>query len=259
MIKYFLLKLSKNYISKWIVLLLDVSLVIISFVFAYFVRFNASFDFDLYNLLIQLPIIVGLALMSFILTGSFKGVIRYTGIRDIFNVFLGSSLLATFSIFIVLVNRVIELDQSFTIPISIIIIHYFINIFILTLSRFVLKALYEIISSETSSSTNVLIYGAGDSGILTYGALNKDTKSKFEVIAFIDDDRTKINKRIDRIEIISLDKINESYVKKNEINEVIISIQNISPNRLLEITDYFSSFQLNIKIVPPLSSWINGS
>lgn len=259
MIKYFLLKLSKNYISKWIVLLLDIFLVILSFVFAYFVRFNASFDFDLYNLLIQLPIIVGLALMSFILTGSFKGVIRYTGIRDIFNVFLGSSLLATFSIFIVIINRAIELDQSFTIPISIIIIHYFINIFILTLSRFVLKALYEIISSETSFSTNVLIYGAGDSGILTYGALNKDTKSKFEVIAFIDDDKTKINKRIDRIEIINLSRINESYIKKNEINEVIISIQNISPNRLLEITDYFSSFQLNIKIVPPLSSWIDGS
>jgi FlaA1/EpsC-like NDP-sugar epimerase len=245
--------------SKWIVLSLDVLLVIISFVFAYFVRFNASFNFDFWNLLIQLPIVVALAILSFVLTGSFKGIIRHTGIRDVFNVFLGGTLLAFLSISIVFVNRLFEFYEGFTIPISIIFIHYFVNIFILTLSRFVLKSLYEIISSETSSTVNVLIYGAGDSGILTYGALNKDSKSKYEVISFIDDDKNKVNKKIDRIEIINLNKVTKSYIEKNEINEIIISIQNISPNRLLEITDYFASFNLHIKIVPPLSSWIDGS
>ena len=259
MIRNFLLKLSKNYISKWIVLFIDVSLVIISFVYAYFVRFNASFDFDVQKLLVQIPVVFTLGVVSFILTGSFKGIIRHTGIRDVFNVFLGCTVFAALTIFVVLVNRVFDFSQSFTIPISIIIIHYFINIFFLTLSRFVLKALYEIISSETNASVNVLIFGAGDAGILTYGALNKDTKSKYEVIAFIDDDKNKINKRIDRIAIIGLNKVTEAYIKKNHIDEVIISIQNISPNRLLEITDYFSSFNLNLKIVPPLSSWIDGS
>lgn len=259
MIKFFLLKLSKNYLSKWIVLFLDVLLVIISFVFAYFVRFNASFDFDIVNLLIQLPIIIVLAVLSFVFTGSFKGIIRHTGIRDVFNVFLGGTLLASLSIFVVFVNRILEFHVEFTIPISIIIIHYFINIFVLTLSRFVLKSLYEIISSDVSKTTNVLIYGAGDSGILTYGALNKDTKSKYEVISFIDDDANKINKRIDRIAIINLNKVTKSYIEKNQIDEIIISVQNISPNRLLEITDYFATFKLHVKIVPPLSSWIDGS
>jgi FlaA1/EpsC-like NDP-sugar epimerase len=259
MIKFFLLKLSKNYLSKWIVLFLDVLLVIISFVFAYFVRFNASFDFDIVNLLIQLPIIIVLAVLSFVFTGSFKGIIRHTGIRDVFNVFLGGTLLASLSIFVVFVNRILEFHVEFTIPISIIIIHYFINIFVLTLSRFVLKSLYEIISSDVSKTTNVLIYGAGDSGILTYGALNKDTKSKYEVISFIDDDTNKINKRIDRIAIINLNKVTKSYIEKNQIDEIIISVQNISPNRLLEITDYFATFKLHVKIVPPLSSWIDGS
>lgn len=245
--------------SKWIVLSLDVLLVILSFIFAYFVRFNASFDFDFWNLLIQLPIVIALAILSFVLTGAFKGIIRHTGIRDIFNVFLGGTLLAFLSITVVLFNRFFDFYKGFTIPVSIIFIHYFVNIFILTLSRFVLKSLYEIISSETSTTVNVLIYGAGDSGILTYGALNKDAKSKYEVISFIDDDKNKVNKKIDRIEIINLNKVTKTYIEKNDISEIIISIQNISPNRLLEITDYFASFNLNIKIVPPLSSWIDGS
>lgn len=258
MIKKALLNLSKKYISRWAILFIDVLIVCVSFVFAYFIRFNASFNFELIELIVQLPIIIILALISFLVTGSFKGIIRHTGVRDVFNVFLGGTLLAFLSISIVFINALIGVNTEFTIPISIIIIHYFVNIFILTLSRFVLKSLYEIVSSEISATTNVLIYGAGDSGILTYGALNKDSKSKFEVISFIDDDKNKINKKIDRIEIISLNKVTKSYIDKNHINEIIISIQNISPNRLLEITDYFAPFKLNIKIVPPLSSWING-
>jgi len=259
MMKHFLLSLTKSYISRWIVLLIDIFLVIVSFLFAYFIRFNASFDFDLYNLIIQLPVIIVLSTLSFMLTGSFKGIIRHTGIRDVFNVFLGGTLLAVMTIFIVFANRIVNVYEGFTIPISIIIIHYFVNIFILTLSRFVLKAFYEIITSELSTTTNVLIYGAGSSGTLTYGALNKDAKSKYEVISFIDDDKNKINKRIDRVPIINFASVTQQYVEKNTIKEIIISIQQISPNRLLEITDYFSPLNVNIKIVPPLSSWINGS
>ena len=258
MIKKVLLNLSKKYVSRWVVLFIDILIVCSSFVLSYFIRFNASFDFDFSELLIQLPIVIVLAIISFVLTSSFKGIIRHTGIRDVFNVFLGGTLLAFLSTTIVVFNRYFEVYVGFTIPISIIIIHYFVNIFILTLSRFVLKALYEIISSEISATTNVLIYGAGDSGILTYGALNKDSKSKYEVISFIDDDKNKVNKKIDRIEIVSLRNVTKAFLEKHNIDEIIISIQNISPNRLLEISDYFSPFNLNIKIVPPLSSWING-
>ena len=57
------------------------------------------------------------------------------------------------------------------------------------MSRFIFKAFYEIISSELKDITNVMIYGAGDSGLITYGALNRDTKNNYEVIGFIDDDR----------------------------------------------------------------------
>jgi FlaA1/EpsC-like NDP-sugar epimerase len=52
-----------------------------------------------------------------------------------------------------------------------------------------------------------LIYGAGDSGIITYGALNRDTKNNYEIVGFIDDDDNKINKKIDRLKICSFKKI----------------------------------------------------
>jgi len=237
---------------------MDLFLVSVSFVFAYFIRFNASFDFDTQYLASQLILIGSLSMISFLLVGSYKGIVRHTGTRDVFNVFLGVSLLAVLIVSIVVFNRFFSLISDFTIPISIVIIHYFVNVFVLTISRFVFKAFYEIITTELGEVTNTLIYGVGDSGMITYGALNRDTKKNFEVLGFIDDDQNKINKKIDRIKIYPLEKITINFINKHSIDEIIISIQNIKASRLLEITDYFIQLDVHVKIVPPLTNWIDG-
>ena len=48
-----------------------------------------SFNFNSGSFYYQLPIVVILALVSFLLVGSYKGIIRHTGTKDVFNVFLG--------------------------------------------------------------------------------------------------------------------------------------------------------------------------
>ncbi|WP_417857431.1 polysaccharide biosynthesis protein, partial [Xanthomarina gelatinilytica] len=259
MFKRFFLKKINRYASRWVVLIIDIFSVSISFVFAYFVRFNASFDFETENLFLQAPVIAIISLISFLLVGSYKGIIRHTGTRDVFNVFLAATLLTTLTFFAVMINGMFGFFPNFTIPISIIIIHYLVNIFILTLSRFIFKAFFEVLTTELGDVKHALIYGAGDSGIITYGALNRDTKNNYEVVGFIDDDIRKINKKIDRIKIFSLDKITSDFIDKNNIDEIIISIQNVKPDRLLEITDYFIPFDVEVKIVPPLSTWIDGN
>jgi FlaA1/EpsC-like NDP-sugar epimerase len=258
MIRKYLLKALNRYASKWIVLLIDIVLVGISFCFSYFIRFNASFDFDHNFLLLQLPIISVIACFSFLIVGSYKGIIRHTGTRDAFNVFIGALLISTTTLFVVFVNRTFDFFEVLTIPISIIIIHYLVNTFVLILSRFIFKAFYEIISTDIKEVKNVLIFGAGDSGMITYSILNKDNKENYEVIAFIDDDINKVGKKIDRVKILQLSDVNESFIKKKEIDEIIISIQNLKSSRLLEITDYLIQYSIEVKIVPPISKWIGG-
>ena len=258
MFKRFFLRKINRYASRWIVLVIDIISVSLSFIFAYFVRFNASFNFEAQYLIIQLPLIIVLSFISFLIVGSYKGVIRHTGTRDVFNVFIAVTLLTSLIFFVVLLNRVIGFYPKFTIPISIISIHYLVSVFLLTVSRFVFKAFYEIITTELGKVSNVLIYGAGDSGLITYAALNRDTQNNYEVLGFIDDDAYKINKKIDRIKIYNLEKITSHFIEEKQIKEIVISIQNINASRLLEITDYFTSFTVEVKIVPPLSKWIGG-
>lgn len=257
MLRNFLINKLNQYASKWVVLLIDLILVCISFVFAYFVRFNATFNFDVEMLLSQFPVVLCISLVSFLFVGSYKGVIRHTGIRDVFNVMIGVTFLSSFAIILVLLNRWFAIDSSFTIPISIIIIHYFVSVLVLIISRYAFKTFYNIITKEIGNKRNVLIFGAGDSGIITYGALTKDIQHKIEVVGFIDDDDNKINKQIDRVRIFDMESITKDFIHKKGIKEVIVSIQNINPSRLLKITDYFLHFDIEIKIVPPLAEWIN--
>ena len=252
------MKALSKYASKWIVLFIDVVLICFSFIIAYFIRFNASFEFDLQSFWSQTPIVIIISIFSFLLVGSYKGIIRHTGTKDVINVFVGVSIFTLTMTAIVAVNQLFKVNENFIIPKSIILIHYLVSVFVLIISRYIFKAFYEVISTELKTVTNALIYGAGDSGIITYGALNRERKNNYDIFGFVDDNPNKINKKIDRIKIFNSSKINKKFLEKNDINEVIISIQNIKPNRLLEITDKLLKLNLNVKIVPPLSKWIDG-
>ena len=258
MIKRLFLKTLNKYASKWVVLTVDVFLVVLSFFIAYFIRFNISFDFDFYKLLHQIPFVIVLAFASFLFVGSYKGIIRHTGIRDAFNVFVGSTFLGLLLSILVAFNSVFVFFEDLAIPKSIIAIHYLVTTFVLILSRFIFKAFYELLSTDIETVHNVLIYGAGDSGIITFSALNRDTKNSYDVIGFIDDNKSKVGKKIDRVKILSPDAITKEFIQKNDVDEVIISIQNIKPNRLLAITDKFIDLDVEVKIVPPLTKWIDG-
>ncbi|MGY0408622.1 MAG: polysaccharide biosynthesis protein, partial [Polaribacter sp.] len=222
------------------------------------VRFNISFNFETHNLFKQLPVVAIVALFSFLTVGSYKGIIRHTGIKDAFNVFLGVTIFSFVITFLVLFIQFFGLYTDFTIPKSIILIHYLVSVFVLVVSRYIFKAFFEVISTELKTITNVLIYGAGDSGIITYGAMSRERKDTYDILGFVDDDPNKIGKKIDRTKIYDSRKINAKFIAKNDINEVIISIQNIKSNKLLEITDKLLNLGVKVKIVPPLSQWIGG-
>ena len=259
MLRNLFLKALNKYASKWLVLCIDIFLVCFSFVLAYAIRFNLSFDFNTDSLIYQIPLLIIISLGSFLALGSYKGIIRHTGTKDAFIIFLGVTIVSLFMGFIVILNQLFKISPSFTIPKSIILIHYLVTVFLLIISRYFFKAFYDIISTQLNEVTNVLIFGAGDSGIITYGALNKDKKSNFDIFGFIDDDPNKINKKIDRIKIYAFSKIDAAFIETHHISEVIISTQKIRPGRLLEITDTLLALNVKVKIVPLLTKWIDGT
>ena len=259
MIVKFLNKISQRYASKWLVLLFDVSIVVATFFLAYLIRFNFKIDFDFTVLLKQIPYVAVVATISLMAVGTYKGVVRFTGFKDIVNIIIGANILATILICCTFLSRkFIGEDSIINISGSIIYIHLLLNILFLIGAKLFIKSLYNQITQDVNTTANVLIFGAGNSGMLTYDAIQNDTKNGFEVVGFIDDDERKIGKKINLLKVYSISSINKDFIEKHNVEDVIISIQNIDPSRLLQITGNLFALGLKVKIVPPVQSWIDG-
>ncbi|MBT8287521.1 MAG: polysaccharide biosynthesis protein [Bacteroidia bacterium] len=254
----FLNKIKNRYASKWLVLLFDVVIVIMTLFLAYLIRFNFKLEFDLVLVFKQVPFVAVIAAISLMLVNSHRGVVRYTGFKDLVNIIIGTNILATVLLLSTYVSRKFNLDQTYALSGSIIYIHLLLNILFLIGTKFFIKSLYRSIISDFQEHSKVLIYGAGNSGNLTYDAIQNDTKSSLDIIGFIDDNPKKIGKKINLLNVYSLDQIDKAFVDKHALSEVIISIQNIDPARLLNISTHLFNLQVRVKIVPPVQNWIDG-
>ncbi|MDO7171383.1 polysaccharide biosynthesis protein [Mariniflexile sp. AS56] len=254
MINNYITYLSQKYASKWLVLAIDLTLVLITFCLSYFIRFNFTLNFDLAQFLFQLPFILVVAVISFFVFGSFKSVIRHTGFTDVVNLFKSVLVMTLLTALFVLANREVVLISNFTIPLSIITMHALLSFVFLSASRLVFKMAYNHLKCKYVLSKRVLIYGAGDSGIVTYNALISNVREKFDILGFIDDNSSKNGKSINGISILNKNKIDQEYIETHNINEIIITSENINKDSLISLVS------LNVKItkVPPIESWING-
>ena len=247
----------KNNLPRWSILLIDVIVCAFSLTLAFFLRFNfASIPpQDLKNMPVDYAMILSIRFFSFLFSKTYKGVVRYTGSKDSMRILLvvlfGSGILF-------LINFITRLIVGvYYIPHSVIIIDALCTMFIMIASRLAVKAIYFERKNPDRKKTAVLIYGAGESGIITKRTLERDADIKYKVIGFVDDDTKKKGRSLEGVFIYPTDKL-EELIRENQIETVIISILNISSLRKNEIVE--TCLQQNIKVlsVPPVSKWING-
>ncbi|MFH6769266.1 nucleoside-diphosphate sugar epimerase/dehydratase [Gaetbulibacter aquiaggeris] len=258
MIKNYFTYYSQKYASKWLVLVIDLVSVVTTFLLAYLIRFNFTLDFDKKQLLVQVPITLFIASVSFLSIGSYKSVIRHTGLTDVINLFKSVTLMTFMAVFLVVSNRIIELIPGFTIPLSIIVMHALLSFMVLSASRFLFKALYRYVKCRFITSKKILIYGAGDSGLVTYNALVNNVKTRFEVLAFIDDNEKKVGKKINGVPVLSFKEISLAYLKINQIEEIVVATQHLDTSKLISLIDSLIDSKVKITKVPPIEKWING-
>ncbi|WP_298901900.1 nucleoside-diphosphate sugar epimerase/dehydratase [uncultured Psychroserpens sp.] len=258
MIKQLLQNISHKYASKWLVMLFDLTIVAFTFVAAYIIRFNFHLDFDFVVMFKQIPFVFLAALISFLFVGSYKGVVRFTGFKDVINIIIGVNILATILIVSTFFSRRFNYESIFNISGSIIYIHLLLNILFLVGFKLFIKSMYNKLMQDFKTQKRILIFGAGNSGMITYDAITNDPKNSHQIIGFIDDNESKIGKKINTLSVYSLDKITPKFIEKYAVEEVIISIQNIESSRLLQISGLLFELGLKVKIVPPVQNWIDG-
>lgn len=258
MIHKYLNKFFKNHASPWLVLCIDVLISILAYVMAYFIRFELSILVDMPVLLAQTTLMTVLVLCFFFIFKPFKGVIREATVKDASKILYATFGQLLSALLLVTVIESLDNFEALKIPRSIIIINFLVLTVMMVLSRFVFKYFYNRLKALQTDEINTLIYGAGDSGIMTLQAIQNDIKSPFKVVGFLDDDKRKTKKKINQISIFNGLDITEAFLTKYDIKTIIISIQNISNTNLMKLTDRLLGYDVNVNIVPPVSKWLEG-
>ena len=250
--------IDKN-VSRWVVLLIDVFIILQAFILAYLINFDFNLNFQKFGFFAQTGLIVVLGTICFLVVGSYKGTVRQTGMKDALNVFYGVSILFGILLLITSLDREYNFTSRFAVPFRVIVLHYLLNIIVLIASRFIFKRFVQRVLMAYKAPANTLIYGAGDSGLLTYATLSSDLKSNNVVVGFIDDDKNKVGKKYNRVKVYPSKQLSEAFIKSKNINEIIVSIQNIQSYKLMQIVDSLMELPVKVKIVPSVDKWINGN
>lgn len=245
-------------LSKWIVLLFDVSITAFTYGIAYILRYNfhsEQIQFILY--LEHTFYTVLLFTIAFIVFRSFDGIIRHSGEADAKKLMLACSTASAASIVLSLAGRQFN-NPPLTLPVSITIIHAFLNITLLLFSRYVIKVLFYQATRNNAAPTAVIIYGAGRRGTQVMQVLKRDTQHNYQITAFLDDNPSKVDKTIEGVKIYPSEKLPE-LLKKVVVKELIISIQNPDNDKKEEVVNTCLNKHILIKSVSPVEDWINGN
>jgi len=205
---------------------------------------------------ISFLVILATRLLLFLFFGTFKNIIRYTSTTDAIRI---SATIILGSLLFVIGNIVsyYGLGRPNLVPYSIIIIELMMTAGLILGYRVLLKVAFLEMRAPTKEKTWVVVFGAGESGIITKRAIDRDAGSKYRVLAFFDDDMRKAGKKIEGIPIYNAEKLEET-LNQNQVAHVILAIQNLSPARKAEITDLCLQYKTKVLVVPPVRRWING-
>ncbi len=193
---------------------------------------------------------------SSLLTKSYAGIVRYTGVEDGIRILYTGVLtlgLACTANLVYYYNVRLNL-----VPYSVVVIAFFTSFLFLFYYRLIVKSVFAFYKNESPRKNNIAIFGAGSAGLLVKQIIDANPLSDMRVVAFFEDDARKVGKEANGAKIYHATADFLSVVNSFQIRELILSTQNLALERKNEIVE--SCFQNHVKVrsVPPVDKWVRG-
>ena len=265
MIKKFLFWFAKRYrhapVSRWAILFIDLFTLVVAFAVTDLFRLRMSELIDWPSLLVKLVAFMVLATLFYLAIGTYRSIIRHGGMYDIYKVLISNGAAALLLIAFNLVNNNHPIvTNRYTPAYSEIIMTFSLQIVNMIIVRLMLQRIYNDYVRRQRPTLNVIIYGAGDAGTITYNALAQDPTHNYKVVAYIDDAKQKRNAALNGVHVMERRAaLNPDFIKKNHVSILIIAIPSIRLKMKQDITTAALDLGLTVKAVPHISKWINDS
>ncbi|KIE18058.1 lipopolysaccharide biosynthesis protein [Smithella sp. SC_K08D17] len=255
---YFPIKNPKMYLM----IFSDVLIFTLSIVISYLFRFEFLLSpFYIQQIKTVLLWIIPLKVIVFVFSGVYRGMWRYTSIRD-FWLLARACLLSTLLILAVILymsgfkgysRSIFFMDGVFTFLLVggklMAIRSYY--------SGFANPRIREELFPKVAYK-NVLIIGAGDAGEKILREIFENDQMHYKVVGFIDDDPQKKGRSIHGVPVLgNLGKIT-SIVQSEEIKEILIAIPSANGEQIRNIVETCKDCDVSYKILPGMGELIDG-
>ncbi|HSK74155.1 MAG TPA: hypothetical protein VK892_20815 [Pyrinomonadaceae bacterium] len=214
--------------------ILDAFLITLAYYGSYallFGDFEETGDWDLF--IKSLPLLIVLKLGAFLTVGVYRGIWRYTSIRDFFTFFKGVVLGSILSVLAILFLYRFQYFSR-----AVFIVDGILLFLALAGSRMAFRLFRQMLPQPfRKDGRRVMIYGAGDGGELVLREINNNPELNYKPVGFIDDDSLKAGKVIHGLRVYEGNGSLPSVFRENDVREVLISCRDMSPERLNQVRE----------------------
>ena len=251
---YFLKKIIKlNRVIKQIIMIsLDSIIIVFCLLLAFSLRLGyfwvPSQSIIASEVIFTAPLIAILVFYSF---GLYKSIIRYIGFKGLWSI---AKAVTLYLLFWVLVSYLVFFSQG--IPRSVILINWMLCIIFLGGYRlFAYWIFFEHSKTSSNDKKNIIIYGAGSSGIQLSQSLRHS--NEYNQVAYIDDNILLQSTYINGIEVFLFKKIS-SLVNKYDVREIFLAMPSISKIERKKIITSLESLSIVVKSLPSINEIAEG-
>lgn len=236
----------KSY-SRWIVFGID--LVVVCFSVLLIFLLNEEWNEDT---VWKFSVLFSSFIFSFLIIKPYCSIVIRTGINDVARI-----LQANFIAFLMYVSVFCVAHFYTTVQLSfrwveLLLLFLLVTILMITI-RIGAKYYYNLYKVwEKIGMNNVVIFGADDAGVAIFKSMKNLTGYSMTVLAFMDDDNSKVGKAIDCVPILNPSSVlNKDYINKHKVDSVVLSVQGISLSRKQELVETITTLGLKLKILSP--------
>jgi len=228
-----------------ILIIVDVVLIYLSYIFAFLIRFEGNTPKQYIDLFIEVVfILVAIKIVIFYYFKLYENLWRYAGVLDVLQI-----VVAVGSANAIAISYLFLMQAS--LPRSIYVLAFILDVFFMGGSRFGYRVIRELSggryyaikkNGENGHSIKVLIIGAGEAGAMVIRELRNHPELNTKPVAILDDDKEKHRRKINGVPVLgSIEKIKEAITSIQDDFEKILVITHI--------TDFKDAFPMRIEVV----------
>lgn len=243
-------------IRQMILIVIDAISVILALYGSLVLRFNGLIEKQyLHHANALVIIVVALSVIIFSLNRLYHSLWQFASVIELKNILI-ATLLSSF------VNIALFEVTGNKLPRSCYIIYFLLLTMFVGGSRFSYRLIRlikkDFPTKEKRELEKVMIVGAGEAGEKIYREIYTSQNIYKEVVCFIDDDKTKIGRRIHDVLIYGGRHDIQEACDKYKIDEILVAMPSIDQKEMAEILNICKDTKCKIKKLPGIYQMVNG-